>query len=89
MASYKNDAIYVCGGMNSDDNVLKSVLCLSLDADPGKVKFKPVADMNEARVFASACTASDSLYVFGGLIGLRSYLSSIEILNLAVLGSTW
>ena len=88
MASYKNEAIYVCGGSDSDGRSLKSVLCLSLDADAEKVKFKPVADMNEARSQASACTASDSLYVFGGANN-KGNLSSIEILNLAVLGSTW
>ena len=87
LASSENTAIYVCGGFNANTR-LKSVMRLSLHTDPKNVKFKPMADMKEARYNASACSASASIYVFGG-INDSGWLSSIEILNLKQFASQW
>ncbi len=74
-ACYQDEMIYVIGGVNLEDGVLKA--CEKYDTE--KDIWYEIADMNLARKNSSVCPlTSDSMYVFGGTLSNSLMTETIE-----------
>jgi hypothetical protein len=83
-AVYHEGYIYVFGGINYTDKVMKKCERLALidlpeAGDFSQSKWQKIADMKECRKNASACSVTtDTIYVFGGSSNSQQALDTIE-----------
>ncbi|XP_078493052.1 kelch-like protein 12 [Ciona intestinalis] len=69
-----NNHVYTAGGVYSN-----SVECLYLNQVDGD--WNEVASMNRQQWHAASAVLNDQMYVAGGLVGIRTILSSVDLYN--------